>query len=284
MAAVPNSQTIAPGLYVVATPIGNLSDITLRALDVLRAADIIACEDTRVSSRLLSHYGIKVRTTSYHDHNAEEKRPQLLEQLQDGKIVALISDAGTPLISDPGYKLVREAARLGIKTMPVPGVSSVIAALSVSGLPTDRFLFAGFLPAKTAARRKEIEKLAVVPATLVLFESVHRLDDTLAELASQLGEREAVIARELTKLYEELRRGTLGELAEHYAKTGDPKGEVVIVVSPPSAPAVADIDMESLLRMRLKTMSVRDAAAEVAKLAGAPRQEVYAKALSLKEQ
>jgi len=279
-----NSQTIASGLYIVATPIGNLGDITLRALDTLRAADIVACEDTRVSGKLLSHFGIKARTTSYHDHNSETKRPQLLAELQNGKIVVLISDAGTPLISDPGYKLVKEAGELGIKVIPIPGASSVITALSVSGLPTDRFLFTGFLPAKAVAKEKAITELASIPATLVLFESVHRLPDTLQALAKQLGEREAVIARELTKLHEELRRGALPELAEHYAEAGEPKGEVVIVIAPPPAVPPSDIDIDSLLREALKTLSVKDAAAQVAKQAGLPRQEIYAKALHIKRQ
>ena len=277
-----NSQTIAPGLYVVATPIGNLGDITMRALDVLRAADVIACEDTRVSGKLLSHYGIKARMTSYHDHNSEEKRPELIELLQGGKIVALISDAGTPLISDPGYKLVREAAKLGITIVPIPGASSVTTALSVCGLPTDRFLFAGFLPAKAMARKKEIAALSVIPSTLVLFESVHRLSDTLNELAAQMGEREAAIARELTKLYEELRRGTLTELAAHYAEAGDPKGEVVIIIAPPSPTVASETDVEAMLRDHLATMSLKDAATAVARLSGLPRQEIYAKALQMK--
>lgn len=279
-----NSQTIAPGLYVVATPIGNLGDITMRALDVLRAADIVACEDTRVSGKLLSHFGIKARITSYHDHNSEEKRPELINALQEGRTVALISDAGTPLISDPGYKLVREAAQLGIKVVPIPGASSVTTALSVCGLPTDRFLFAGFLPAKAIARQKEIKELAAIPATLVLFESVHRLTETLADLAARIGDRETVIARELTKLYEELRRGTLQELAKYYRQTGDPKGEVVIIIAPPSPIVASETDVDEMLRDHLTDMSVKDAATAVAKFTGLPRQEIYAKALALKKQ
>jgi 16S rRNA (cytidine1402-2'-O)-methyltransferase len=280
-----NSQTIAAGLYIVATPIGNLRDITLRALDVLRAADIIACEDTRVSAKLLSHFGIKARTVSYHDHNSETKRPQLLAALENSQTVALISDAGTPLISDPGYKLVREAGERGITVFPVPGASSVTAALSVCGLPTDRFLFAGFLPARTAAREKAIKALAGIPATLVLFESARRLPETLAALAAHMpGGREAVIARELTKLYEELRRGSLPELAAHYAESGAPKGEAVIVIAPPPPPVVSEGDADTLLRSALKTLSVKDAAAQVAKLTGLPRQEIYAKALHIRKQ
>ncbi len=280
-----NSQTIAAGLYVVATPIGNLGDITLRALDVLRAADVIACEDTRTSAKLLSHFGIKARTISYHDHNSEGKLPRLLADLESGKTIALISDAGTPLISDPGYKLVKEATERGIKVFPVPGASSMTAALSVCGLPTDCFLFTGFLPAKKVAREKAIQELAAIPATLVCFESARRLPESLEALATLLGQREAVIARELTKLHEELRRGTLAELATYYAETGEPKGEVVVVIAPPLPPAApSDTDVDKLLRKALKNLSVKDAAAQVAKLTGLSRQEIYAKALYIKKE
>lgn len=277
-----NSQTLAPALYIVATPIGNLGDITIRALDTLRSADIIACEDTRTSGKLLSHYGIKARTVSYHDHNSETKLPKLLNELQDGKIVALISDAGTPLISDPGYKLVKEAGLLGIKVIPIPGPSSTITALSVCGLPTDRFMFVGFLPARTVARAKAIKEILDIPATLVLFESVHRLPESIGDLARHMGNREAVIARELTKLHEELRHGTLPELAEHYRIAGEPKGEVVIVIAPPAPSLPSNTVVVSQLVSALKTMSVKDAATQVAKSTGLPRQEIYAKALSLK--
>ncbi len=277
-----NSQTIEPGLYVVATPIGNLRDITMRALDVLKAADIVACEDTRVSGRLLSHYGIKARTTSYHDHNSETKRPQLLEALRQGKTVALVSDAGTPLISDPGYKLVRDAIAEGCKVVPIPGASSVMAALCGGGMPTDRFFFAGFLPAKKTARNKEISELSAIPATLVLFESVHRLPETMHDLAAHMGTRAAAVARDLTKLHEEWRRGTLDELARHYAARGEPKGEAVIIVSPPEHAAVIEEDVDALLREMLEAMSVRDAAALAAKRFGISRQEAYARALAIK--
>jgi 16S rRNA (cytidine1402-2'-O)-methyltransferase len=269
-------------LYIVATPIGNLGDITQRALDVLAAADMVLCEDTRVTGKLLVHFGIKARTVAYHDHNENDAYPQMLAALQAGKTLALVSDAGTPLISDPGYRLVSEAAKLGIKVIPIPGASSVTAALSVSGLPTDRFYFAGFLPAKDAARRSAIAELGAVPGTLVLLESVHRLPESLAALSEILGAREATIARELTKLYEELRRGTLQELAAHYAQTGDPKGEVVIVIGPAPAQEGTALDVDALLREALKECSVKDAAAEVAKLTGLPRQELYSRALALK--
>jgi len=272
---------LAPGLYIVATPIGNLADMTLRALEVLKAADLVACEDTRVSGKLLAHFGIKARTTSYHDHNEGEKYPQLLEALQAGKIVALVSDAGTPLISDPGYRLVKEAAAQDIRVFPIPGASSVMAALSASGLPTDRFFFAGFLPSKAAARATAIKGLRTIPATLIIFESVHRLPASLAALASELGEREAAIAREITKLHEEFHRGSLPELAAHYAASGEPKGEVVIVIAPPQEEATP-LDADELLREALLTMSVKDAAAYVAKATDLPRHELYTRALALK--
>ena len=277
-----DSQTFGSALYIVATPIGNLKDITLRALEVLRAADLIACEDTRTSRKLLSAYGIKARLTSYHDYSNEAKRQQILEEVCQGRVVALISDAGTPLISDPGYKLVREAVVKGIKVIPVPGASSVLSALSVCGLPTDRFLFNGFLPAKATARNKEIEALVGIDATIVLFESVHRLSDSLTALAHIMGAREAVIAREITKLYEELRRGTLPELAEHYQQAGEPKGEVVIVIAPPAKQIKQEIDSDALLLEALKTMSVKDAARHVAGNTGLARQELYSRALALK--
>ncbi len=234
-----SSQTLQPtsgqppGLYIVATPIGNLRDITLRALDALNAADLIVCEDTRVSGKLLSHYGISKPTLSYNDHNGPERRPKIMAALTEGKCVALVSDAGTPLVSDPGYKLVREAIERGFYVTTLPGASSVLSALCLSGLPTDRFLFAGFLPAKKEACRKAIQTLANVPSTLVLFESARRLPETLALLQEVLGNREAAVVREITKLYEESRRGTLQELHAHYEKAGAPKGEVVIVVGPP---------------------------------------------------
>lgn len=277
-----NSQTLPPGLYIVATPVGNLGDITHRALEVLRGADLIACEDTRVTRKLLSHFGINTPTTSYHDYNEGEKAPQLLEMAQAGKAVALVSDAGTPLISDPGYALVREAGKLGVRVFPIPGASSVTAALSVCGLPTDRFFFAGFLPNKAGARRKAIEGLVAIPSTLVVFESVHRLPESVAALAEILGPREAVVAREITKLYEELRRGTLVELAQYYAEHGEPKGEAVIVIGPPLKEE-KEINVDTLLREALLEFSVKDAAASVAKATGLPRQGLYARALQLKQ-
>lgn len=273
---------LAPGLHIVATPIGNLGDITLRALDTLRRVDLIACEDTRVTGKLLSAYRISTRTTPYHEHNAARARPQLIERLKRGERIALVSDAGTPLISDPGYKLVRAAIAAGIAVHAIPGPSAPLAALALSGLPTDRFLFAGFLPVKAAQRRSALAELARVPATLVLFETAPRLAASLADMAEILGAREAAVARELTKLHEEARRGQLAALAAHYSEAGPPKGEIVIVIGPPveeTAPDVGAID--AFLEDALRHMSLRDAADAVARATGLPRKEVYGRALAL---
>ena len=278
-----NSQTLPGGLYIVATPIGNLADITLRALDVLKRAEVIACEDTRVTEKLLSHYGISTRTISYHEHNADKMRPRIMEWLAEGKAVALVSDAGTPLISDPGYKLVHEARASAVDVYPIPGASSVMAALCASGLPTDRFLFAGFLPAKTTARHKMLNELAVIDASIVLFESARRLPESLTEMAVMMPEREVVIARELTKLFEEFRRGTAQELAQYYSSAGAPKGEVVIVIAPPVInQASYNEDTEAMLKEALQTSSVKQAAADIAQKTGLPRNELYSHALRLK--
>jgi 16S rRNA (cytidine1402-2'-O)-methyltransferase len=279
--AAPGAAALAPGLYLVATPIGNLADITLRALDVLTGADVIACEDTRVTGRLLQHYGIRGELFRYDDHSGEAARAALLARLRQGARVALVSDAGTPLVSDPGYKLLRAAAGEGIAVHPVPGASAVLAALQVSALPPDRFLFAGFLPAKASARREAAAALAAVPATLVWFEAGPRLAAALADLAAALGPRPAAVARELTKLFEEVRRGTLAELAAHYRDAPPPKGEIVLVVGPPAAEAAADDEaLAGMLDRALGTMSVRDAAAAVAAASGRPRKDVYRLALA----
>lgn len=277
------SQLQPPGLYLVATPIGNLRDITLRALDILQAADLIVCEDTRVTARLLSHYGIKKPTLSYNDHNGDIRRPVILKALAEGKRVALVSDAGTPLISDPGYKLATAARAQGFYVTVIPGASSVLAALSLSGLPCDRFFFVGFLPAKKEACRKQIKMLAGVPSTLVVFESARRLPETLALLSEELGDRKATVARELTKRFEEVKNGVLSELRAHYQETGAPKGEIVIVVSPPSEEAAAlSLNLEAELKRLLISHSVKEASAELAELTGRPRKEIYALALTLK--
>jgi 16S rRNA (cytidine1402-2'-O)-methyltransferase len=270
----------APGLYLVATPIGNLADISLRALETLAGADVIACEDTRITRRLTERYGIDSPLTPYHEHNAAEARPKLLARLAEGEAVALVSDAGTPLISDPGYKLVRAAQDAGHHVSAIPGASSVLAALSVAGLPTDRFFFEGFLPPKQAARQKRIAALSNVPATLVLFESGPRLAATLADLATGLGARVAAVCRELTKLHEEARRGDLKTLAHYYARDAETRGEIVIVVAPPAEEEEA-VDVDALLRRALTRVSLKDAVGEVAVASGRPRREVYQRALEL---
>jgi 16S rRNA (cytidine1402-2'-O)-methyltransferase len=273
-----------PGLHLVATPIGNAADIGLRALSVLRAADLILCEDTRVSGKLMARYGIGTRRIAYNDHNAEKVRPGILARLRQGAMIALISDAGTPLVSDPGFKLVRETIAEELPVTAVPGPSAALAALALSGLPTDRFFFAGFLPAKEAARRRDLAALAAIPATLIIFEAARRLPETLADMAAILGPRPAAVARELTKLHEEVRRGDLASLARHYAEAGPPKGEVAIVIAPPAAPRAADADpaeIDARLRQALAGASLRDASAAVAAELGLPRRLVYARALAL---
>jgi len=230
--ALPESE-LAPGLYLVATPIGNLADITVRALAVLRGVDRIYCEDTRVTGKLLVKYRISTPLGVYHDHNAEAVRPAILAALHHGGRVALVSDAGTPLVSDPGYKLVRAAVAEHLPVTAVPGPSAAVTALILSGLPTDAFLFAGFLPPRQAARRRALERWAMVEASLIFFESTPRLVGSLADMASILGDRPAAVARELTKFHEEIRRGGLAELADHYSGAGPPRGEAVIVVAPP---------------------------------------------------
>ena len=270
------------GLYLVATPIGNLRDITLRALEILAAADLVACEDTRVTRKLFDHYGLTAPLIAYHDHNAEAARPKILEKLAGGSAVALVSDAGTPLISDPGYRLVRAATAAGHPVIAAPGASAVLAALTVAGLPTDRFFFEGFLPAKVVARQARIAELIRVPATLVLYESGPRIAATLADLAAGLGGRAAAIGRELTKLHEEVRRGTLDMLARDYAAGAETRGEFVIVVAPPAADAPADAaEIDALLRAALSRASMKDAVAEVAAATGEPRRAVYSRALEL---
>ncbi len=278
------SSALAPGLYLVATPIGNLADISLRALDVLAKADLVACEDTRTTRKLLSAHGIKAALTSYHEHNAARVRPRLMEHLEYGKAVALVSDAGTPLVSDPGYRLVEAAIASDIAVTAIPGASAGLAALTVSGLPTDRFFFAGFLPAKAAARRRALGELAAVEASLVIYESARRLPAALADMAEVLGPRQGAVARELTKLYEEVRRGTLRELADHYGGAGPPKGEVVVVVGPPERGGGATLaaqDLDAKLAAALGRASLRDAVAAVAAETGLPRKRVYARALEL---
>src|SRR5215470_3603225 len=258
-----DAPALTGGLHIVATPIGNLRDITLRALDVLAAADLIACEDTRITRRLLDHYHITTALTPYHEHNAATARPKLLARLAEGAALALVSDAGTPLVSDPGFKLVRAAREAGYPVTALPGPSATLAALAVSGLPTDRFFFEGFLPAKSMTRRNRIAELKHLPATLVLFESGGRVGDCLADLAEGLGPRAAAICRELTKLHEEVRRGDLKELAAHYAADAETRGEFVLVIAPP-APSTEATDLDALLREAIGRLSVKEAVAEIA--------------------
>jgi 16S rRNA (cytidine1402-2'-O)-methyltransferase len=269
---------------VVATPIGNLRDITLRALETLGAADLIACEDTRVTRKLLDHYGIATPLTPYHEHNAEAARPKILARLAGGEAVALVSDAGTPLVSDPGFKLVRAARAEGHAVFAAPGASAVLAALTVSGLPSDRFVFEGFLPPREGARRNRIAEIKGIPATLILFETGPRLSAALADLVQGLGPRAAAVCRELTKLHEEVRRGDLATLAADYAAAAEPRGEIVIVIAPPAAPPPDAADLDTLLRQALKRLSVKEAVAEIAAITGEPRRHVYQRALELVEE
>ncbi len=273
-----------PGtLYLVATPIGNLGDVTLRALETLAKSSAIACEDTRVTSRLLARHGIARPLIAYHDHNADRVRPRLLARLHQGENIALVSDAGSPLVSDPGFKLVREATARGVPVTAVPGPSAVIAALQLSGLPADRFFFSGFLPAKSAARRRALLDLKSVSGALVFFETSPRLARALVDMADVFGDRPAAVARELTKMFEEVRRDSLSALARHYAGAGPPKGEIAIVVAPPGDRPVADAtDIDRALRAALERLPPSAAAAEAARSTGLPRRELYRRALDLK--
>jgi len=274
-------ETLTPGLYIVATPIGNLGDLSARAADVLTRADVLAVEDTRVTATLLRHIGAKRPMIAYHDHNADAVRPALIARMA-GESVALVSDAGTPLISDPGYKLVRDARAAGHHVVTIPGPCAAVAALTLAGLPTDRFLFAGFLPAKAAARASAIGELAGLRATLVLYESGPRLGACLAALVEGLGDREAVVTREITKKFEEAVPGTLSSLAERYAEA-PPKGEIVVVIAPPGEAPVASIeDADAALAKALERLPASKAAGEVAKALGLDRRELYARAVAMK--
>ncbi len=278
------ARPLEPALYLVATPIGNLGDITLRALETLAGADVLACEDTRVTRVLLDRYGIATRPYAYHEHNADEVGPRLVAALDEGRSVALVSDAGTPLVSDPGYRLGQLALAAGHKVVPIPGASAPLAALVGSGLPNDAFLFAGFLPTKDKARRDRLGELATVPATLVFFESPHRIGATLAAAADVLGaDRPAAVCRELTKAFEEFRRDTLAGLAAHYAENPQVKGEIVLVIGRPTEqapPEAADVD--ALLAGLVCDMPAGKAATEAARLTGMNRRDLYQRLLELK--
>jgi 16S rRNA (cytidine1402-2'-O)-methyltransferase len=277
-----NAAELSPGLYVTATPIGNARDITLRALDVLAGCDLIAAEDTRVTSKLLSIHGISKPLTAYNDHNGARERPKLLSRLAHGARIALVSDAGTPLVSDPGYKLVREALAQGVPVHAIPGASATLTALALAGLPSDRFLFAGFLPSRAGERGTALAELKAVRATLIFFESAQRLSESLGQMAEVLGDRAVAVTRELTKLHEEVRRGTLKRLAEQYAGEAPPRGEVTILVGPPPDGETDTALMDALLDKALAFMPVRAAAELIALALDIPRKEIYERALAKK--
>jgi 16S rRNA (cytidine1402-2'-O)-methyltransferase len=274
---------LKPGLYVVSTPIGNLRDITLRALDILASVDFVCAEDTRVAGKLLAAFGVSARVRPYHDHNGAQARPAVIEALEGGARVALISDAGTPLVSDPGFKLVREAAQRGVSVTAIPGASAPMAALAAAGLPTDRFLFAGFPPPKHAARLAFFSELRTLRATLVFFEGPSRLAASLADMAEALGPREAVAARELTKTFEEMRRGSLAELAAAYAVEDAPRGELVVLVGPPSeAEAINAEAVDAAILAADPSLRLKEVAVEIAERFGLKRRDVYERALDLR--
>ena len=275
---------LAPGLYVVSTPIGNLRDITLRALDILASVDVVCAEDTRVAGKLMSAFGVSARLRPYHDHNGAQARPALLKDLQGGARIALMSDAGTPLISDPGYKLVREAAELGIPIYAIPGASAPLTALASSGLPTDRFTFAGFPPPKSSARKRFLTEMKSGQGTLIFFEGPSRLAASLADMAEVLGPREAAVARELTKKFEETRRGFLPDLAAHYAEAGPPRGEIVILVGPPAGQEAPDANaLDAAILAADDSRPLKEIAAEIAEALGLKRRDVYERALELRD-
>jgi len=273
---------LAPGLYVTATPIGNARDITLRALDILKDCDAILAEDTRVTSKLLTIHGISKPLSAYNDHNAQRERPKILAKLAHGARLALVSDAGTPLVSDPGYKLVREAIAAGIAVHAIPGASAPLTALTLAGLPSDRFFFAGFLPSKRGERRTALEELKNIRATLIFFESPQRIGESLKDMAEIFGARPAVVARELTKLHEEVNRGILPGLVSHYEKAEPPKGEITLLVGPPGEVAPDLARMDELLEKALEFMPVRAAADLVADALDLSRRQVYERALAMK--
>ena len=276
------ASELAPGLYITATPIGHARDISLRALDVLKGCDAIVAEDTRVTAKLLAIYGISKPLGAYNDHNAARERPRLLARLRDGARLALVSDAGTPLVSDPGFKLVRAALAEGLPIHAVPGASAPLTALALAGLPTDRFLFVGFLPAKAGERATLLQELKAVRASLVFFELAQRLAESLTDMAATFGPRPAAVGRELTKLHEEMRRGDLAALAAHYGEAGPPRGEITLVVGPPLEEGADLSRADSLLEQALAFMPVRPAADLVAEALGLPRRTVYSRALALK--
>ncbi len=278
-----DTQTLKPGLYLVATPIGNMQDITLRALEIFRRCDAVICEDTRVTGRLLQAHGLRKDLIAYHDHSDAARRAHILERLSAGQILALVSDAGTPMISDPGYKLVRDAVEHGYPVSPVPGANAVLSALQLSALPSDRFAFLGFLPAKTAAKESALIPWANAPASLVLYESGPRLASTLETLQNVFGDRPAAVAREITKLFEETRRDRLSALLAYYRESGPPKGEIAIVVGPPEDIRQTPEDLEDQIAEDLTAgRRIKDIAADLARSSGLPKKQIYDRALKIR--
>lgn len=277
-----SARPLEPALYLVSTPIGNLGDVTVRALETLAAADILACEDTRVTRVLLDRYGIRRRSTAYHEHNADEAGPRLVEAVLGGKSVALVSDAGTPLVSDPGYRLVGQVIEAGGRVVPIPGASALLAAIAAAGLPSDVFSFTGFLPSKAGQRRLRLAELRSLPGTLVFYESPRRLAASLAAMAEVLGDRPAVVARELTKAFEEFRRGSLASLAAGYAAGESPRGEIVVCVGPDEAPAAPEIDVDAMLVSLAGEMGASKAAGEAARMTGRRRADLYRRLMELR--
>lgn len=280
-----DAKPLEPALYLVATPIGNLGDMTIRALETLAGADLVACEDTRTSRVLLDRYGITTKPVSYHVHNEASSGTRLLDDIAAGKAVALISDAGTPLVSDPGSRIVQEAKARSIRVVPIPGASAVLAALSIAGLPCERFLFEGFLPAKQTQRRSRLASLGSLDVTLLFYEAPHRLCETLADMASVYGpERLAAVCRELTKTFEECVRAPLGELSVRYPEAANVRGEIVIVVAPPAEAVTTTADVDQLLRSLVAEMPASKAAAEASRLTGQSKGDLYKRILSMKSQ
>ena len=278
----PSVNNFSPGLYIVATPIGNSGDLGHRAVQLLARASLIVCEDTRVTSKLLNIYGIQSRTLAYHEHNAQRQLPRILKRLQNGETIALVCDAGTPLISDPGYRLVQACIKCEVLVSSIPGASAVLAALVISGMPTNQFFFQGFLPNKKGLRRSQLRKLATVPGSLIFLESTKRLASMLADALEELGNRRASVCRELTKKFEEIRRGYLSELVDYYLNIEPPKGEISIVIGPASGSDVTNKDkLDEMLIQALEKATVRDASTIVAKTTGLSRREVYARAIAL---
>jgi 16S rRNA (cytidine1402-2'-O)-methyltransferase len=278
---VPKAIPLKPGLYLVATPIGNLRDITFRALDILSSVDLIICEDTRVSGKLMSAYGFKKKMQVYNDHSTDQQREKIMDAIQGGQSIAVLSDAGTPLVSDPGYKLVRGAIEQGFYVTSIPGPNAALPALQLSGLPTDQFSFLGFLPPKSAARQTALKKWETAPGSLIVYETGPRLLESLQDMRQVLGDREVAVMRELTKMYEEARRGKLSDLILHYTEKGTPKGEIVIVLGRGVADIVSTESIEQQLKSALQKMSVRDAAEMVSQATGKPKKAIYTLALKL---